>query len=79
MGDAWFLNSPEEPLEFVLADQGFGVWELALFDPPEMMRCRYSTTSSEVFVAGHSQPDMAELVEAAARLYIICSEWGVNM
>ncbi|KAM1020482.1 hypothetical protein ACFX14_041749 [Malus domestica] len=25
------------------------------------------------------QPDMAELVEAAARLYIICSEWGVNI
>lgn len=25
-GDAWFLNSPEEPLGFVLADYGFDVW-----------------------------------------------------
>ncbi|KAM2265786.1 hypothetical protein COP1_041753 [Malus domestica] len=42
-----------------------------------MMRCRYSTTRSEVFVAGYSQetimsvaaliqPDIAELVERAA-------------
>lgn len=25
-GDAWFLNSPEESMGFVLADQGFDVW-----------------------------------------------------
>ncbi|KAM1002915.1 hypothetical protein FF1_003249 [Malus domestica] len=105
-GDAWFLNSPEESLGFVLADEGFDVWvgsvrgtrwshghvslseedkefwdwswqELALFDLSEMIRYIYSTRSSKVFVVGHSQgtimslaaltqPDIAELVEAAA-------------
>lgn len=25
-GDAWFLDSPEESLGFVLADHGFDVW-----------------------------------------------------
>ncbi|XP_072092829.1 uncharacterized protein [Arachis hypogaea] len=25
-GDAWFLNTPEQSLSFILADQGFDVW-----------------------------------------------------
>ncbi|XP_072077289.1 triacylglycerol lipase 1 isoform X1 [Arachis hypogaea] len=25
-GDAWFLNTPEKSLSFILADQGFDVW-----------------------------------------------------
>ncbi|XLR69773.1 hypothetical protein HN51_016887, partial [Arachis hypogaea] len=25
-GDAWFLNTPEQSLSFILADQGFVVW-----------------------------------------------------
>ncbi|CAN6565179.1 unnamed protein product [Malus baccata var. baccata] len=57
MGDAWFLNSPEESLGFVLADEGFDGTIMSL--------------------AALIQSDMAELVEAAARLYIICSGWGV--
>ncbi|XP_020964715.1 triacylglycerol lipase 1-like isoform X2 [Arachis ipaensis] len=25
-GDAWFLNTPEQSLSFILANQGFDVW-----------------------------------------------------
>ncbi|BFG41948.1 hypothetical protein CerSpe_282210 [Prunus speciosa] len=105
-GDAWFLNSPEESMGFVLADQGFDVWvgnvrgtrwshghvslseddknfwdwswqELAEYDLAELIHHIYSITNSKVFIVGHSQgtimslaaltqPDIAEMVEAAA-------------
>ncbi|XP_068329846.1 triacylglycerol lipase 1-like [Pyrus communis] len=90
MGDAWLLNSPEESLEFVFADEGFDdFWdwswqELARFDMSEMIRCIYSTTSSEVFIVGLSQgtimslaaltqTDIAEEVVEAAALFCLIS------
>ncbi|XP_044479749.1 triacylglycerol lipase 1-like isoform X1 [Mangifera indica] len=107
-GDAWFLDSPEESLGFVLADHGFDVWvgnvrgtrwshghislsendkdfwdwswqELALYDAAEMIHNINIITSSKIFIVGHSQgtiitlaaltqPDVVEMVEAAALL-----------
>ncbi|KAG8650763.1 hypothetical protein MANES_07G070900v8 [Manihot esculenta] len=107
-GDAWFLDSPEQSLGYILARQGFDVWvgnvrgtfwsyghvslsekdknfwdwswqELALCDLSAMMHHIYSTTNSKILVVGHSQgtimslaaltqPNIAEMVEAAALL-----------
>ncbi|XP_051138158.1 triacylglycerol lipase 1 [Andrographis paniculata] len=107
-GDAWFMDSPNQSLGFVLANRGFDVWvgnvrgtfwshghvslsvkekefwdwswqELALFDLGEMIRYIYSVTNSKVTVVGHSQgtimslaaftqPDIVNMVEAAALL-----------
>ncbi|KAB2594768.1 triacylglycerol lipase 1-like [Pyrus ussuriensis x Pyrus communis] len=87
MSDAWFLNSPEESLGFVLADEGFLGLELAGIGSISSMRNGALhifdlTTSSKVFVVGRSQgtimsltaltqPDIAELVEVAALFYPI--------
>ncbi|OMO73985.1 Alpha/beta hydrolase-1 [Corchorus capsularis] len=107
-GDAWFLDSTEQSLGFILADQGFDVWvanvrgtrwshghvslletekefwewswqELALYDLAEMLHYIKTATGSKVFMVGHSQgtimslaaltqPDIVEMVEAAALL-----------
>lgn len=107
-GDAWFMDSPNESLGFVLADHGFDVWvgnvrgtkwshghsslsdgdkefwdwsweEMALYDLEAMLTYINSKTSSKVFVVGHSQgtimslaaftqPDIVNMVEAAALL-----------
>ncbi|PPD83324.1 hypothetical protein GOBAR_DD19739 [Gossypium barbadense] len=107
-GDAWFLDSTEQSLGFILADQGFDVWvgnvrgtrwshghislldtdkefwewswqELALYDLAEMLHYIHAITSSKIFIVGHSQgtimslaaltqPDIVEMVEAAALL-----------
>ncbi|KAK9286208.1 hypothetical protein L1049_014592 [Liquidambar formosana] len=107
-GDAWFLNSEEQSLGFILANHGFDVWignvrgtrwshghaslsekdkefwdwswqELALYDLAEMIHYVNLVTSSKIFVVGHSQgtimalaaftqPDIVEMVEAAALL-----------
>ncbi|KAL3621115.1 sphingosine N-acyltransferase subunit lip1 [Castilleja foliolosa] len=56
--------------------------ELALYDLGEMIRYIYSETNSKVIIVGHSQgtimslaaftqPDISEMVEAAALLYPI--------
>ncbi|XP_050260187.1 triacylglycerol lipase 1 isoform X1 [Quercus robur] len=107
-GDAWFLDSPEQSLGFILADHGFDVWvgnvrgtrwshghvflsekdkdfwdwswqELALHDLADMICYINSITNTKIFVVGHSQgtimslaaftqPDIVEMVEAAALL-----------
>ncbi|GLT76696.1 hypothetical protein SLA2020_483410 [Shorea laevis] len=107
-GDAWFLDSVEQSLGFILADEGFDVWvsnvrgtrwshghtslsekdkdywdwswqELALYDLAEMIHYINSMTKSKVIIVGHSQgtimslaaltqPEVAEMVEAAALL-----------
>ncbi|XP_071691702.1 triacylglycerol lipase 1 [Rutidosis leptorrhynchoides] len=107
-GDAWFMDSPNESLGFVLADRGFDVWvanvrgtkwshghaslsdgdkefwdwswqEMALYDLKAMLTYISSITNSKVFVVGHSQgtimslaaftqPDIVNMVEAAALL-----------
>ncbi|KAL9417793.1 hypothetical protein AB3S75_040728 [Citrus x aurantiifolia] len=107
-GDAWFLDSMEESLGFILADHGFDVWvanvrgthwshghvtlsekskgfwdwswqDLALYDLAEMICFINLKTSSKIFLVGHSQgtivslaaltqPDVVEMVEAAALL-----------
>ncbi|ESR36158.1 triacylglycerol lipase 1 [Citrus sinensis] len=107
-GDAWFLDSTEESLGFILADHGFDVWvanvrgthwshghvtlsekskgfwdwswqDLALYDLAEMICFINLKTSSKIFLVGHSQgtivslaaltqPDVVEMVEAAALL-----------
>ncbi|KAH9695341.1 triacylglycerol lipase 1 [Citrus sinensis] len=107
-GDAWFLDSTEESLGFILADYGFDVWvanvrgthwshghvtlsekskgfwdwswqDLALYDLAEMICFINLKTSSKIFLVGHSQgtivslaaltqPDVVEMVEAAALL-----------
>ncbi|XP_017971739.1 PREDICTED: triacylglycerol lipase 1 [Theobroma cacao] len=107
-GDAWFLDSTDRSLGFILADQGFDVWvgnvrgtrwsrghvslsetekefwewswqELALYDLAEMLHYINSVTSLKIFIVGHSQgtimslaaltqPDIVEMVEAAALL-----------
>ncbi|XP_048420854.1 triacylglycerol lipase 1-like [Pyrus x bretschneideri] len=68
-GDAWFLNSPEGSLGFILADQGFDVW----VGNVHQTRWNHGHTSlSEenkgtiMSLAALTQPDIAELVEAAA-------------
>ncbi|XLR30512.1 hypothetical protein S83_058412, partial [Arachis hypogaea] len=61
-GDAWFLNTPEQSLSFILVDQvknkKFWDWswqELALYDMAEMINYIYSVTNSKLFIVGHSQ------------------------
>ncbi|KAE8008039.1 hypothetical protein FH972_004588 [Carpinus fangiana] len=107
-GDVWFLDSSEQSLGFILADNGFDVWvgnvrgtrwshghiclsekdkefwdwswqELALYDLTDMICYINSITNTKIFVVGHSQgtimslaaftqPDVVEMVEAAALL-----------
>ncbi|KAL2324233.1 hypothetical protein Fmac_023291 [Flemingia macrophylla] len=47
--------SPDQSLGFILADYGFDVWHLAMYDLAEMINYINSVTNSKLFLLGHSQ------------------------